>query len=366
MLRIAGVVVLALVASLAVFVQIQQRILRWRTERLLADMRELQSHTSTWADAQKIMTKWGAWGSYEGSCTHERCTYSITIVDTLSTLVWTNVDRYPILRTLSLLRSFMGEKDAYIVATLDIKNGIVEKSSYQLAFGELFARANAVNEFDPQFAGDQRMLHPEYWVGKNGGCTGCIKFETGYTPLAGKEKIRELTDFNFSCITRWSPCATEAEIMPTAWKLYQKELPGKDARMNALMECKVPLEFYGREDDNVAIANVISRHGPMASDGSTDWSARLRIIRNLKGEMLWPHNKILTASESGGDEEIHGWGSTDMLAGNRYIIFGEFQEYRTKKVLVLDSCGVVPYNDQSLSAIQRGIDASLARHIPER
>jgi hypothetical protein len=33
---------------------------------------------------------------------------------------------------------------------------------------------------------------------------------------------------------------------------------------------------------------------------------------------------------------------------------------------LLDNCGVVPYNEQNLSAIQRGIDASLARHIPEK
>jgi len=178
-LRLTGFALLALIAGLAVFVQIQQRILRWRAERLLADMRELQSHKGTWADAQKIMTRWGTWGAYEGSCTAERCDYRIIIIDTLSTLIWTNVDRYPILRTLSLPCTLMGEKDAFVVATLDIKNGIVEKSSYRLGLGELFARANAVNEFDPYIAGDQRMLHPEYWVGKNGGCTVCIKFETG-------------------------------------------------------------------------------------------------------------------------------------------------------------------------------------------
>jgi hypothetical protein len=94
MLRVTSVVVLALVAGLAIFVQIQQHILRWRAERLLADMRELQSHKSTWADAQKIMTRWGAWGSYEGSCTGKHCEYRVVIVDTLSTLIWGRVDRY--------------------------------------------------------------------------------------------------------------------------------------------------------------------------------------------------------------------------------------------------------------------------------
>jgi hypothetical protein len=367
LLRNAGVVVLALIAGLAVFVQIQQHIFRWRAERLLADMRELQSHKSTWVDAQKIMERWGAWGSYEGACAAERCEYRLIIVDTISALVWANVDRYPFLRTLSLPCMFLGEKDAFIVATLDIKNGIVEKSSYQLDFGEIFARANAVNEFEPYIAWDQRMLHPEYWVGKNGACTGCIKFETGFTPLAGREKIRELTDFNFSCITRLWPCTTEADIMPTAWKQYQEERPGNVARWNAFVECKAPLEFYGSENSSIAIVDVISRHGPMASGGSTDWSARVRIIRSLKGEMPWPQDKILTASESDRGEEIHGRGSTDMLAGKQYIVFGEIEEYpQGKKVLMFDNCGVVPYNEQNLSAILRGIDASLVRHIPKR
>jgi hypothetical protein len=33
---------------------------------------------------------------------------------------------------------------------------------------------------------------------------------------------------------------------------------------------------------------------------------------------------------------------------------------------MFDNCGVVPYNEQNLSAILRGIDASLVRHIPKR
>jgi hypothetical protein len=56
-----------------------------------------------------------------------------------------------------------------------------------------------------------------------------------------------------------------------------------------------------------------------------------------------------------------------MVAGKRYILFGEFQiDQSGKQILVLDNCGVVPYNEQNLSAIQRGIDAYLARKIPER
>ena len=362
----SGVVVLALVAGLAVFVQIQQRILRWRAERLLDDIRELQSHKSTWADAQKIMTRWGEWGSYEGSCTAEECDYSITIQDTIGTILWKHVERHPFLLTLARASSFLGEKDAFVVSALDIKGGIVEKSRFRLYAGELIATATAFNDIESHRFRADRLLHPEYWIGKNGGCTGCTKFETGYTPLAGREKIRELSDFNLSCITRWTLCTTEADVLPAAWKQYKEEQPSLQSNEEMLENCKVPLEFYGREDENIVVADVISREGQITPEYSDNWSARARVTRSLKGEIPWPPNKVLRASESGSGEEIHGWGSANLLAGKRYIVFGEFQEYRARKVLVLDNCGVVPYNEQNLSAIQCGIDASLARHIPER
>lgn len=366
MLCVAGVVVLVLVAGLAVFVQIQQRILRWRAERLLDDMRELQSHKSTWADAQKIMTRWGEWGSYEGPCTAEECDYSITIMDTIGTFLWKHVERHPFLLTFAKASSFLGEKDGFVVATLRIKNEIVTTSSYRLHVGWLFGRVTAFNDLEPHRFRADRLLHPEYWIGENGGCTGCTKFETGYTPLAGREKMHELSDFNFSCITRLFPCTEEADILPTAWKQYQEEQPSRQAHEEMLEKCNAPLEFYGNDEENIAIADVISRAGQIAPEYGDNWFARVHLVRSLKGKLPWPPDKVLIASESGSGEEIHGWGSMDMLAGMRYIMFGEIQENHATKALVLDSCGVVPYSEQNLSAIQRGIDASLARHIPER
>jgi hypothetical protein len=58
-------------------VQIQQRALRWLAERLSADMHEICLYQSTWADAQRLMHRWGAWGHYDGSCTAESCKYEI-------------------------------------------------------------------------------------------------------------------------------------------------------------------------------------------------------------------------------------------------------------------------------------------------
>ncbi len=64
MLRFAGIAVCALMIALAALIVIQQHILGWRAERLLADVRALDLGKSTWVDAQSIMTRWGAWGFY--------------------------------------------------------------------------------------------------------------------------------------------------------------------------------------------------------------------------------------------------------------------------------------------------------------
>src|SRR6185369_5315466 len=79
-----GGVALSLVLLAFLAVQIQQRMLRWRAERLLADMHQIRLYQSTWADAQRLMHRWGAWGHYDGSCTAASCTYKIELRSLIS------------------------------------------------------------------------------------------------------------------------------------------------------------------------------------------------------------------------------------------------------------------------------------------
>jgi hypothetical protein len=44
-------------------------------------MNQIRLYQSTWADAQRLMKRWGAWGRYEGNCTPESCTYEIEMSD---------------------------------------------------------------------------------------------------------------------------------------------------------------------------------------------------------------------------------------------------------------------------------------------
>jgi hypothetical protein len=64
-----------------VAVQFQQRLLQWRAGQLMGDMHRLRLYQSKWVDMQRLMTRWGAWGHYDGSCTEKDCRYSIRLTD---------------------------------------------------------------------------------------------------------------------------------------------------------------------------------------------------------------------------------------------------------------------------------------------
>src|SRR5580692_8301208 len=88
-IRILRAVCLSTLALLLVAfasVQIEQHLLRHRAERLLADFQSIRLHQSTWADAQTLMTRWGAWGHYDGQCSAADCAYTITLADPLNRL----------------------------------------------------------------------------------------------------------------------------------------------------------------------------------------------------------------------------------------------------------------------------------------
>jgi hypothetical protein len=371
-IRIAGIAILAFIICLFAAVRIQQYVLRWRAERLLADMRQINAGTSTGAEAQRLAARWKKWSSFTSPCTLERCIYWIQLQDPSS--IAFNACNYGFCAVLARPLAWFGWHSALVQAEIRVENGVVSDSVFTLivdvfpqtvgqdneGYG-LVGKAMQSAKFRPFEFRDQRLLHPEYWIGKPGGCEGCIKLVTGHTPLADKAKIDDLTDFNFSCITRWSQCTTEAEIMPIAWKQYQQELPGNRAREEAFERCDVPLEFMGREYQDIAIVQIIASQ-TLRQPNHIENVAKLRIIRSLKGQTPLSPDKAAYFSIFDRGQGVPGWGSTDLNAGKKYILMGSFGEWNSGgKLLALDDCGVEPFNDQNLAAIQRGINASLVR-----
>ncbi|WP_162601505.1 hypothetical protein [Occallatibacter savannae] len=226
---ISAVVMLAALSA-AIYIGVQQHALRARAEHLLADVRGFQLHGGTVADAQRIADNWERFANVERKCDAQTCQIDIGVHDQ----IWVPQNAFRRIAVWSYWA--VGWHETTARATIEARNGTVDRTEFILmldvppyvsqvdrgGYG-LFGRAVQQEEFGPYQFWPQRKLHPTYFIGKPGGCEGCIKLMTFSLPTTPPAKIEELTNFDLSCITRWFPCTTEADILPSAWKQYQAE-----------------------------------------------------------------------------------------------------------------------------------------------
>ena len=277
-LRVCAIGALILVAGIAVYINIQQRVLRWRAERLLSDIRELQLGKSTWADAQKIMTRWGGWGWYAGSCTQQRCTYHIAIQDishvfpelTLPGLsehseacLWCYRFRWPY--------QILGGRPAMVAAGIDVIRGVVWGKGFEL---DVFVPESLLPYTDNYVLDANAMIawrrgdfrhpinpkHPEYSITRPNSCQWCETIYATFTPYADNEVINELMSFNLDCLTRLLPCRHPDEIAPSMWRRYYASDGASEPVETSLPDngCSMSPEIIGRNALNLVVAEVIS------------------------------------------------------------------------------------------------------------
>src|ERR1700722_11391696 len=246
----AGGVVLFLILLTFLAVQFQQRTLRWHAERLSAEMHQIRLYQSTWADAQRLMHRWGALGHYDGSCTAESCTYKIE----MGSIGWYNphIPRHAWLDWLLTrdrlnLYNWFGGRGSAFTASFTVHDGTIWRESTGIGVSVPSRRMRRDNDFDRSlsmgagsyqrlhrtiedwtFMGseDELAQHPYYKVGRPGGCEincqiGHVYYST-HTPPA---EIQRLTSYDFSCFTRFNPCTELEDLLPAAkeWHLYKED-----------------------------------------------------------------------------------------------------------------------------------------------
>jgi len=378
-LRIAvftvGVLLLGTVAS----VRIQQQILRWRAERLLSDIRELQLGKSTWADAQTLIYRWGAWGWYEGSCTEKRCSYQIVMQDVYAGFPVYSSPSVAMRKGWRRSRVWMlfpyqilGGRPAQVSARMEVIDGVVWAKDYRIelqvstglfpsnsdygleASASTAWRTADLRGFDPD--------HPDYVVSRPGGCTGCVIGYSMFTPYADARVVHSLMDFNLDCLTRKVICRDQMDIMPTAWKQFEaKEQNDGHATKKSQISaeaCLSSADFVGRDRRNVVIAEVV------ATQTEHDFSGSHRVVsfrlkQPLKRAEFWKLSE--TARAAVPNYLVAGDGSHDgFVTPTREIILAIGQQYDSLPDWIeLDPCDVLPLTDQNLAAVRRGISRDI-------
>jgi hypothetical protein len=189
---VVSIVLIAIVVATAV--QLQLRLLRFRSEQLLSDIKSLEMRKSTWADAQHLMRKWGEWGHYDGTCTSEYCDYTIRLGD----FFYRHRQLMPDSPWIREQYGRIGGRIIVVTAGLLVYNGVVWGKAFFLdvavppdrrpdapfrGYGyTLMASAEGVSHFLAGYRPAQ-VSHPYYRIDTPDGCTGCLAVWARFIPM---------------------------------------------------------------------------------------------------------------------------------------------------------------------------------------
>jgi len=138
-------------------------------------------------------------------------------------------------------------------------------SGYSLII-ETKSRQNLLhsNGFDRILGSYEQLAdHPYYKVGTPSGCTNCFAAYVVYSTHTPQAEIDRLTDFDFSCFTRFGKCQWLGDLLPVAWewRLYSWFEPGYTLQMEVPeppRPCDIPLWVLGRDYNTVFAVKALS------------------------------------------------------------------------------------------------------------
>lgn len=383
-LRVAGVAALGVVLLVFAAVQFQQWMLRWRAERLMADMHRIRLYQSTWADAQRLMNRWGAWGHYDSSCTAADCRYEIEIGDRIfginerSNFSWLMRSFY-VVRSLGLFGGHLAalrttftvhdgtiwRESATVVVhvTPDLRHIGEWNSDYSLIV-QTKSRQKLIRSVDDDWilgSYEQLADHPYYTVGRPSGCLNCFSAVVTYSTHTPQPEIDKLTDFDFSCFTRFGKCQWLGDLLPIAWdwRLYSYFEPGHTLQMEVPAPprpCDIPLWALGRDYNSVFAVQSLP------TIRRKDWEGphvheveRARIISTLKGSP-WRNRLVLDVSPYPQDPDDPAMAIPERLKpGKSYLLVYEDQfDDPPGPWLTLNRCGVQEDTPEVRRELEKG------------
>jgi hypothetical protein len=356
-----SLVLVALVGFAAI--QIQQRVLRFRAAHLLSELRAIELRRNTWADAQTLMARWGAWGHYDGSCTSNYCEYTIRLAD----FSYSHPRFIP--ASLWFRRQYgrIGARMSVVTADFLVFNGLIWKKGYSLEVAvppevgpeapfagngyTLMGSAEGVSRFLAGYS-PAPASHPQYKIGTPYGCTGCLAVWVSFTPYGNPAEIQRLMNINLDCITRWNPCREKGDIMPSAWRQYIAESVLQD---HSIKNCTYPLEWLARDADNVATVDVISNR--IQRENYSFQVSTVRLVERLKAASFWEIGTTREVRVFPGTVNFTHMNSRENVSpGKRFIVLFQHSHRAgpSGPEVWPVPCGIVPLNAMNRQAITLG------------
>jgi hypothetical protein len=378
---------LLLVLLLAVItIHVQERILRTRAERLLSDIRSLELRKASFADAQAVFQRWSKWGHYFGDCTEQHCDFVIALRD----FSYTHRDVFFPSAWIIRPYTLVGGRPTDVGGTIAVENGTVWGKSFGLRVvvpfyagangpgddgdwipkGEypLSAEARSTSRIEPGAWG----LHPNYVIGRPGGCEDCVVVYVNFTPYADPEEVKQLMQFNLSCLTRWKPCTTHNDIMPSVWAQHLREEKLERTGWGTQSCEPRSVELMGRDAENAVIVDVIANRKEFMDGNEKIQASTVRLIRRLKRAAPWNIGDSHEFTVADRDIALAPAETVgEVRPGSRFIMLFEHYEGRndpnpSEPWFMLDPCGVIPLTTGNLALVMRGVEQDYQAFLPER
>ena len=384
--RIFAAVCLLFLLTLAV-VQIGQRVLRRRAERLIADLQQLHGGGNTWKDMQLLMTRWGKYGHYNGTCTAQKCEYQIFVGDEIE-----DVPNGYLMAVLPLLR-LAHWHDGFLRVYLRVDSGRVTEwravlgtdvppgygpSWQEWKYGgsepegyipyssgeyQLLAEAHSTStprKYQLQWPGRTPTTHPEYSITEPDGCTICMAIIVDFTPAIPHDELKRLMNFNASCITRWAPCVDERDINPTAQRELQAELNDSHRLYDQIAHCSFSIQQLTLASNLILRVRVVGDPvGSPEQDIARFYPTRL--VEILHGESPWKLNSALRvyALQQNGKPKFPIANGTELLLLQPFINQAEVETVEPHE------CGVIASSPENLTLIRKAA-LSIPPATPDR
>jgi hypothetical protein len=334
----------AIILLLSGAIRLDQYLLRWRAERLQSDIRSLELRKSTYADARKIIDRWWDDAREQGPCRPDWCDVEIGFSD----FSWGHTPFNMDTPARDRIVRWLGVRPAAVDAAIRVRNNLVvgkRIGGYILgrcidSDGQTFCTTMIGHASTRRFTELPRIVdvrHPEYTFYKPSGCEGCVDADVIFSPYASAADVQRLTDVNFGCITRWTPCENEEDILPTAWAEAQREgVPPAQ-----VASCSETIRALTRELGCVPLATVRS-----VIDIGEGPQINLRWENECALRMLENQNTL-----AGLSRELH------LREGDRLLVFEE-QLFHTSY-----PCSIVAATQENLNAAQQGVSEDLSDHF---
>lgn len=361
-LRLVGIAAVALLAAGFAFIHLHQWSYRNRAEELLNDLRNLELRRATFAEVRPLLQKWEQWGKYESDCTERNCALEIS----LENLVYEKKifqGRWRLVRAYMLL----GGRPARIEARIAIRNGVVLEKAYRIAIEVPGGEEGRPWSHVPSYllAAEVRTVaqltrlnglsedHPEYEIGKPSGCKVCLMVWFRFTPWAESQDIRRFMDIRLGCLSPWSACRTEADIMPVAWSQWLKEASARETNWSTPRPCSpAVLRAGGRDARNVAAVRVVAMQEVSSNTAERYYKVTVQIDKRLKRSEFWPEGGIASLAQSTRSLSTPD-GAVPIRIGDRYLLLFDDPFWDPENLLLVEGCGLIP--QKYLAFVEEGL-----------